>query len=117
MSLFSKAVNRQYTQLAYKVRCYPWHDLPQAGKDLTRWHRKLILRKSEVLTMLDESMEHFIHEGRMYRIVWAYNNVPTEQEWNKKSDSWLVTIELRSSAAIPEVQVAIFNFELIRAMC
>ena len=109
-NLFTTEDDRRTTQLAYKVRCYPWYDLPDSGKDLVSWRRFTHLRKSELEARLNPELTTFYYRGREYHIVWTYNNIPTFLEWERKSDDYLISIDIRFSPAIKELGVAIFSF-------
>ena len=112
--LFKKLAkpDRQQTQLAYKVKYFPYNELPQSGKDLVVWKRNIYMRKQELEDRLDETKTLLNYQGKDYVILWAYNNIPTVMEWEGKSESFLIRIELRASPAISEYAVAILNFEL-----
>ena len=112
--LFKKLAkpDRQQTQLAYKVKYFPYNELPQSGKDLVVWKRNIYMRKQELEDRLNETKTLLNYQGKDYVILWAYNNIPTVMEWEGKSESFLIRIELRASPAIPEFAVAILNFEL-----
>jgi hypothetical protein len=112
MSLFTKVHDRQRTQLAYKVNYYPWQVLPAAAKELIVWRRGLILTKSMIVAGLSDDLTTFTFKQRPYKVVWAYNNTPTEDEWNKKSDNFHMHVDLRCSPAIPEFAVAVLDFQL-----
>jgi hypothetical protein len=104
--------DRQQTQLAYRIKYWPHAMLSPAAKELISFHKNIYMRKQDIDYALDETMEHLTINHRNYKIVWAYNNVPTEQEWQAKSPSYLVKTELRFSPAIPELAVVILSFEL-----
>ena len=104
--------DRQQTQLAYKVKYFPFHELSPAAKELIVWGRTVYFRKQELEDRLNEAKTLLTYNGKDYVILWAYNNIPTEQEWDGKSESFLIRVELRASPAIPEFAVAILNFEL-----
>ena len=108
--LFTSTGERTDTQLAYKVRCFPWFDLPDAAKQLVSWRRYNAMYKSTFLERVNEDMTHYTFKGRNYQIVWAYNNVPTELEWERKSPMYLLSVDLRFSPAIKEMAVAILSF-------
>ena len=112
--LFKKLAkpDRQQTQLAYKVKYFPYNELPQSGKDLIVWKRNIYMRKQELEDRLNETKTLLNYQGKDYVILWAYNNIPTVMEWEGKSESFLIRVELRASPAIPEFAVAILNFEL-----
>lgn len=112
MSLFNTANDRQFTQLAYKIRCYPWLHVPPAGRKLTSWERRTKLTKAIILANVNEAQDTLFYAGSDWHIVWAYNCAPTETEWNKKSNSYMLDVELRVSPAIPEFRVAVLSFGL-----
>lgn len=114
MSLFKslKEPDRQQTQLAYKVRCYPWQHVPATGKELVAFHKELYMPKQRIISLLNEDSTTLHIDKTSWTIVWAYCCIPTEQEWERKSNSYLVSVDLRVSPAIPEGKVAILNFEL-----
>lgn len=114
--LFTNAgkLDRQATQLAYTVKFYPWPELSPAGKSLIAWRRSLMLTKEQIIRDVDEDMVKLTYRGRQYLIVWAYNNIPTEQEWLRKSNKFLVRADFRVSPAIKEGPVVILDFELSR---
>jgi hypothetical protein len=109
-TLFTSDSDRTQTQLAYKVRCYPWPEVPEAGKQLVSWRRHFVTTKQEILAALDEDMTTYQYRGRDYQIVWAFNNIPTKEEWDRKNGGFLITVDLRFSPAIKEMAVAIFSF-------
>jgi len=49
--------------------------------------------------------------GQEYEIVWSYNNIPTEIEWNGKTPRYLVRTEFRHSTVLPK-PVVILSFNL-----
>lgn len=114
MSLFKilETPDRQQTQLAYKVKYFPQSQLTPGALDLICWKKSAYMHKHTILAACTDDLNFLTIKGRVYKIVWAYNCVPTEQEWNGKSDSFLIKVELRCSPAIPEYAVAILNFEL-----
>lgn len=105
-------LDRQATQLAYMVKFYPWSVVPAAGKALVVWRRRQFMTKAQVEAGLDEDKLKLTHGGRTYKIVWAYNNIPTEQEWVRKSAGFLILVDFRVSPAIKEGAVVVFDFGL-----
>lgn len=114
MSLFRTlpAPDRQQTQLAYKVKYFPQSQLTPGALDLICWKKTTYLPKHAIIAACTDDLNFLTIKGRVYKIVWAYNCIPTEQEWNGKTDKFLIRIELRCSPAIAEYAVAILNFEL-----
>lgn len=110
--LYNRVDNRQATQLAYKIKFFPWLELTAGAAQLVCWHKNIYMRKSEILAACDENLTKLRRGTRDYKIVWAYNNIPTQQEWERKTDSFLIRTEFRCSPAIPEYAVVILNFEL-----
>lgn len=114
MSLFNKLSrpDRTQTQLAYKVKYWPWRELTSSAHGLIRNNRIVYLRKSQIVGSLDDSQAGVVYQGCRYVIVWAYNNVPTEEEWNKRADISLITCEFRVSPATGCGPVVILSFGL-----
>lgn len=104
--------DRQQTQLAYRVKYFPFSTLSSAAKELIVWGKTIYMRKADILDRLDENKITLTYNCKSYVIVWAYNNIPTQIEWEGKSDKFLIRVELRASPAIPEFAIAILNFEL-----
>lgn len=113
-NLFSNkgTIDRQATQLAYALKFYPWQAVPEAGKKLIAWRRAVFLTKDRIESLLDPEMLTISHKGYVYPIVWAYNNIPTEQEWKRKSDNFLIFADFRGSPVFKEGAVVILDFRL-----
>lgn len=101
--------NRAETQLAYKLKYFPRFQLSAAAQRLIYKDESLCLTRATVLEHLNKELTHLLYCGKEYKIVWAHNNIPTEQEWEKLSPAQYVAVELRKSPAIPEKYVAIFS--------
>lgn len=116
MNLFQplETPNSQRTMLAYRVRYWPWSELSPTGRShvVFKANKYFYLSKSKILASINEDKTHLSWDGIKYPIVWAWNNVPTELEWNKKSANYLIKIELRYSPLLPDGNVAILAFEL-----
>lgn len=104
--------DRKQTQLAYRIKYWPISELNEGTKEFICWRKTVYLRKRQILAACMPDFETLVYKERSYKIVWAYNNIPTEQEWNGKTDEFLIRVELRCSPAIEEFAVAILNFEL-----
>ena len=102
----------QKTMLAYRVKHWPYSELSSAAKNKIISHRMKYIPKRDILAACNEERTHMFVGNRRYAIAWAWNNVPTEQEWDKKSDSYLIRVELRCSPLIKEAYVALLSFEL-----
>lgn len=109
---FLAAPDRKQTQLAYRVKFWPFVELNAAEKELICWSKTVYLRKRQILAACMPGFEVLTYKERNYKIIWAYNNIPTEQEWERKTDEFLIRVELRCSPAIDDFAVAILNFEL-----
>ena len=101
--------NRAETQLAYKLKYFPLQQLSAAANRLLFNNNIVHLTKGLVLEHINTERTHLFYQGKEYKIVWAHNNIPTEQEWNKLTLEQSITVELRKSPAIPEKYVAIFS--------
>lgn len=102
----------QKTMLAYRVKHWPLSELSKAAKSKLISNKLRYMPKHEVLASCNEERTHMFVNSRRYAIAWAWNNIPTEQEWDKKSDSYLIRVELRCSPLIKEGYVALLSFEL-----
>lgn len=114
MSLFQLLTrpDSSKTQLAYKVKYWPIGQLGFAAKELIVLNKLVYLRKRTILANLDETKEHLFYNDQKFKIVWGYNNVPTEQEWNGKTDDWLIRCEFRWSGLFPDGPIVILSFSL-----
>jgi len=112
--LFKKLLrpDRQQTQLAYRVKFFPFNTLSESAKDLIVWSKLVYMRKKDIEDSLNEDKTKIIYRSKEYVILWAYNNIPTQKEWEGKSESFNIRCEFRASPAIPEYAVCIMNFEL-----
>lgn len=104
--------DRQQTQLAYRVKYWPFKELSDAAKQLICFRKSVFFTKNSIETACDEAKITMLYKGREWKIVWAFNNPPTEEEWKRKTDNFNIRAEFRCSAAIPEFAVVILNFEL-----
>lgn len=100
------------TQLAYRAKYWPHNKMSPATKDLIRYNKFIYLKRSQIEALCNEDMNQLYYNGQWWHICWAYNNMPTEKEWNSRTDASLIRIELRKSPAIPERAVALLSFEL-----
>jgi hypothetical protein len=114
MNLFKQLIspNRKETQLAYRVKYWPFKELSPAAKELIAYNKKVFLKKGTILDQCNEDKTKLFRGGREYQIVWEYNNMPTRQEWEGKTDNYLISCEFRGSAAIEGYSVVILSFGL-----
>lgn len=114
MSLFQSLTKPdcQKTMLAYRVKHWPMSELSQAARDKIVSNRTIYLSKHDILRRCDHTLETMRWITHDYTISWAWNNIPTELEWDKKSDSYLIRVELRWSPLIKGGNVALLSFEL-----
>jgi len=112
MGLFKQMLvpDRQQTQLAYRVKYWPFRELSPAAKELIAYRKFSFMSKQMVVDRCSEDLTDFIVKGRSYKIVWAYNNQPTQQEWEATHDKRQINVELRCSAAIDSFAVAILSY-------
>ncbi len=114
MALFKHmtAPDRQQTQLAYRVKYWPYKELSAAAKELVAYHKFVVLTKELILARCSDDLCDFTYNMRPYKILWAYNNQPTQQEWEASDGKRQINVELRCSAAIDSFAVAILSFGL-----
>lgn len=106
------APDRHQTQLAHRVKYWPMNELSPAAKELIKYQKKIYLRKSALLDACNDELNILTYGLRKWHIVWAYNNMPTQQEWDRAGDNRLISIEFRASPAIADYAVAILSWEL-----
>lgn len=104
------------TMLAYRVKYWPLTELSQAGRELLVSNKVCYISKQELLTRLSEHKVSYFHAGHWYKLVWAYNNVPTIFEWERFESQGLLRLELRVSPAIEGARVAILAFDSMSAV-
>jgi len=111
--LYTKDYDRTKTQLSYAAQ-FLLHDLPEAARQLIVWRRKIMLRKGQLTQLLTEgkeSLRYQLKPGTMpniYKINWEYNAIPTEQEWERKSNGYIITVDLRIVKDVGPVAVLSF---------
>jgi hypothetical protein len=98
--------------LAYRVKHWPLSELSPVAKSKLVSNKLVYLPKQMILDNCNEERTHMFFKNRRYAIAWAWNNIPTELEWDKKSDSCLIRIEFRVSPLIKEGYLALLSFEL-----
>ena len=107
--------DRSKTQLAQRIRYFPWANLSEAGRKLVTTHHIKVMSCREIE---DELIRHpdfhevFLLKGEhLYEVVWAFNMIPTKTEWEQHGPEGLLTVEFRLSPAIPDKRVAILRFK------
>jgi len=111
MALYNDIHDRQYTQLAYKVKYFPMARLSQAGQRLIVWCKKRFFSKKEIEARCNEDKTKLHLRGEAYHIVWAYNCIPTVHEWEKFSNLARFDCEFRCSPAVPETYYVVLSTE------
>ena len=114
MSLFQtlSKPDHQRTMLAYRVKYWPMAELSPAAKSKLVSAKLVYLPKHMILDACNEEQTHMFFRDRRYALAWAWNNIPTQLEWDKKSDNYLIRVELRVSPLIKEGYLALLSFEL-----
>lgn len=100
------------TMLAYRVKHWPISELSPVAKSKLVSNKSVYLPKHEILAACNEDRTHMFFKNRRYAIAWAWNNIPTELEWDKKSGNYLIRVELRASPLIEGGYLALLSFEL-----
>jgi len=102
--------DRSQTQLAYKLKYYPKISLSPAARKFI-WHTiHIVYTKALLLEHVNADRSQLFFRGTYIPIVWEFNNIPTEEEWNKYKDTDYIAVEYRKSALIPGKYVAILSF-------
>lgn len=89
--------NSAQTQLDYKLRFLPLHMLGTTARGrVANFTEPVAFRKEDLVNNLDDDALHLLLRKTQWKIVWLYNNIPSEEEWGRKSKSYLITFQLRS---------------------
>jgi hypothetical protein len=119
--LYTVNSTRQDTQLAYRVRCFPWDVLSPAAKQLIVWRQGFYLRKMQLEALILQPQQddpcqvpEFLHSEKhgIFRIEWAYGSIPTQEEWDGKGDRFHIHVDLRISPACANSRIALLDFKL-----
>lgn len=111
MNLFTRNNTNTRAQLNYRVNFWPFGQLGAGAKDLIMFNRIVYLRKRTICDSLDDDMNTLFYNAKEYKVVWAYNNVPSQAEWEGKSGKYLVRCEFRTSPVL-EKPIVILSFSL-----
>jgi hypothetical protein len=90
--------SRKKSTASYEVNYYPDNHLTY-GKDLLVWSKRIRATKEQVLALCNEQKTAFWYDSKWWGIHWAFNNIPTEIEWNKITVDSRFYIYLRISPA------------------
>lgn len=108
-----KSPDRTKTQLAYMAQYYPWRELNKAAEGLIVWRRRLMMRKRDLLAAMNPDLDTFYltstHKATPFKIVWEYNNIPTELEWGRKTPEFILKVDLRIVNGIGAIALLSFN--------
>lgn len=95
MSLFSKSGG---DQLYYRLQFYPAHMLGDFAKDAVEFETRIIYRtKEQLLAGMNSELTHWQANpvSKERRVVWLLNNIPSEQDWERKSESFILSTVCR----------------------
>ena len=95
MSLFNKSGS---DQLYYRLQFYPSHMIGDFAKDLLDFETRITYRtKKQLLEGMNDDLTHWQANMRSKsrRVVWLLNNIPSEQDWDRKSDSFILSTVCR----------------------
>lgn len=117
--LFKSVNDRNQTQLAYHSAYTPWSELTDGAKALIVWRKKKVYHKARLETFISEDKTKLLvlnksHSSSAYgtmqefQITWTNNNIPTEAEWEKKSEGYHITVDLRITKT--HGRIALFSF-------
>lgn len=104
-SLFNPVVDRQQTMLAYEASYFPYWHLHDSHRIV--FHRIEYLQKEQILRRCNEDLTHInllpmdrFFPEKPFAIHWAYNNKPTEPEWDRLYKHAIVIADYRISPII-----------------
>lgn len=91
--------DRTKTQTAYAAQYMPFKDLSREAEELIVWRKFTYLYKGQIEAAVNEEKTILttFHKGvrKEFNIVWVYNAIPTELEWDKKSSSFIISVDFR----------------------
>lgn len=117
--LFKSTHDRNKTQLAYHAAYTIWSELTAGAKELIVWRKKTVYPKARIESFLSEDKTKLLvlnksHSSSAYgtmqefQITWKNNNIPTKEEWDKKSEGYFITVDLRVTKT--HGRIALFSF-------
>lgn len=91
--------DRSRTQTMYAANYFPRRELG-AAKKLICWAKRVMLYKEQVLNALTEDMAKLNYAPstkavQQWNIHWVFNAIPTQLEWERKSDGFVIEVEFR----------------------
>lgn len=98
-SFFKPTNNAANTMLMHRLKYWPEAELSAHAKSLIRTKYTALISKASFLQMWDQE-SNTVAMPIPYKVVWAYNNQPTEQEWMKIDLMHKLGIELRCVPAL-----------------
>ncbi len=109
-ALFNSTANTS-SQLEYKLTYWPRHMLgPSARRAIFEETGPRALRKENFLAGCNEELTHFTNLDDKFKIVWLFNNIPSRDEWERKSGSYLLTVSTRKFRNANMEDVIILSF-------
>jgi hypothetical protein len=88
---------KEATQVDYKLRHFPLGKLTDAIQSRIRVSSEpRVLRKATILADLSDCGNYLLFNKQRHKIHWMYNNVPSEDEWGRKSGGYFISIVFRS---------------------
>lgn len=101
--LFHESDDLRNTTLSYEATFFPLSSLCNIKHKLAwRWSREV--SKKDLLALLSEDQTHLVLPVKglqVFPIKWAYNSVPSEEEWNRLLPSSRFLVDARISGLIP----------------
>lgn len=112
--------DRSKTQIAYAANYFPARELTDAAARLVVWSRKVMLYKAQILNLVNEDMTFISYtpkgkeriENKVgkqeWAIHWAFNAIPTQIEWERKSAGFIIECNFRVIA--DGTKIVLLNF-------
>lgn len=105
--------DRHQTQLAYRIKFWPWTELSESGRKLVYSNKTQVVNcqwLEDNISAGDWGDSFLLRGTQYYEVVWAFNCVPTKLEWEAAKPDGKITVEYRRSPAIKDKRVAILRF-------
>lgn len=102
MQLFKSGADRTHSQLAQRVKCFPFSKLSQAERRFVIANFPSSMTVEELCNRCDDTQEHvFAKVGgttcQLYRICWSYGVIPTEVEFKSRGPERKLWVEFRET--------------------
>lgn len=122
MCLFKKVVDANSTQLAQRVKSFPFTRLNESERRFVTMNCPAVLTKAQVVDRCNPAQTLLRPPGtaqfsplecQHYTIVWAHGLTPTQAEWERRTPAAPIWVEFRDTKFGP---IALLSFTRIHEL-